>query len=170
MKKLLILTLLILAAFTVEAQRPRYNFKRAIVPASLSFVSGASWGIHEVTAHHFSSVQAKHPRINPQFWNPAESWKNKYINGDPEQGRTRFAGIIIPAHVTDAKHIFASVNQITAVGAGGAIGFSIGIDIGRNKDKKQRRPFWHYGLDAVISFAAYSAGNALFYSKNGLMR
>lgn len=162
--------MLMLAAFTANAQRPRYNFKRAIVPASLSFVSGASWGLHEVTAHHFSSVQAKHPGLNSRFWNPAESWKNKYVNGDPEQGRTRFAGVTIPAHLTDAKHILASVNQVTAAGAGAAIGFNIGIDIGRNKNKKQRRPIWHYGVDAAISFAAYSAGNALFYSKNGLMR
>ena len=170
MKRTVIATLILIVSLTASAQRQRYNFKRAIAPAALSFVSGASWGLHEVTAHHFSSVKAKHPGINERFWNPAESWKNKYVNGDPEQGRTRFAGIIIPAHVTDAKHILASVNQITAAGAGATIGFSIGIDIGRNKDKKQRRPLWHYSIDAAISFAAYSAGNAIFYSKNGLMR
>ena len=161
---------LIICFFALTCSAQKYNWKRAIAPASISFVSGASWGLHEVTAHHWSSVQTKHPGLNPRFWNPAESWKNKYIGGNPELGRTRFAGVIIPAHITDAKHILASTNQLTAVGAGATIGFSIGIDIGRNKDKKQRRPWWHYGVDAAISFAAYSAGNALFYSKNGLMR
>jgi len=157
MKQILCL-LLCFAALTCSAQNKKYNWKRAIAPASLSFVSGASWGLHEVTAHHWSSVQAKHPGLNARFWNPAESWKNKYIGGNPELGRTRFAGVVIPAHITDAKHITASIAQGGLFIAGGT------ITIGKH------RPWWHYALDVGISFAAYSAGNAIMYNKGGLMR
>ena len=113
----------------------KYNWKRAIAPASLCFVSGATWGLHEATAHHWGSFHARFPNANPKFWNPAISWETKEYLG----------------YKFDAKHLLTSTTQITGFGAG------IFIGIG------ERRPFWHYALDVGISFGAYTLGNAITY-------
>ena len=119
----------------VAAHKVKYNFARVIVPASLCFVSGAAWGLHEATAHHWSAFHSTFPKANPKFWNPAVSWETKKYFG----------------YKFDAKHLLASTTQITGFGAG------IFIGIG------ERRPFWHYVLDAGISFGAYTLGNAITY-------
>ena len=75
------------------------------------------------------------PKANPKFWNPAVSWETRQYLG----------------YKFDAKHMLASTTQITGFGAGIVIGIG------------ERRPFWHYVLDAGISFAAYTVGNAITY-------
>lgn len=123
-----------------------YNWKRAILPASLSFASGASWGLNQTLEHHNDRFFRLFPNASKRFWGP-ESWKNKYNGFNPENGRN---GTLI--WFTDGKHLTASANQVFAFGAGVSIGIG------------QRRKWWHYALDAGLSFAAYSAGNVLFYN------
>jgi hypothetical protein len=130
MKHLIFLLLPILA--NAQGYRPRS------APLALSFVSGAAWGLHEKTAHHWPQFQARFPDANPRFWNPAVSWRNKYKNGEPEQGRNG-----VPIWATDAKHILATTNQ-TFIG--------------------QKRKWWHYAADAGLSFMAYSLGNKLTFN------
>lgn len=127
-------------------QAQAYNWKRAIAPASLSFVSGASWGLNQTLEHHNDRFFHVFPNANKRFWGP-DSWKNKYNGFNPENGRN---GKVI--WLTDGKHLTASVNQICAFGAGVTIGIGA------------RRKWWHYALDAGLSFAAYSAGNVLVYN------
>ena len=64
-----------------------------------------------ISHHHSTSVFKNH---KSGFWSDANlvSWKNKYINGDPFQGRRRFLGIIIPVQFTDAWHLFKSLMVI----------------------------------------------------------
>ena len=42
---------------------------------------------------------------NPLFWNPSQSWRNKYKNGDPEQGRRFFGSTTFLVLFTDAWHL-----------------------------------------------------------------
>jgi len=117
------------------SSRVKYEWRRAIAPASLCFVSGAAWGLHEKTMHHWPAFHSTFPKANPKFWNPAVSWETRQYLG----------------YKFDAKHMLASTTQITGFGAGIVIGIG------------ERRPFWHYVLDAGISFAAYTVGNAITY-------
>jgi hypothetical protein len=114
---------------------------------ALPFVSGALWGLHETLLHHWPHFAAKHPNANPHWWNPAESWRNKYRDRDPEQGRTGW-----PAQVTDAQHLLVLGHNATLFGAG------VSIAVGK------RRRWWRYALDAGASLVAYSAGNFLIYN------
>lgn len=113
---------------------------------ALPFVSGALWGLHETLQHHWPAFERKHPGANPHWWNPAESWGNKYRNRDPEQGRTGW-----PAQVTDAKHLLVLGHNATLFGAGVCIGIG------------KPRKWWRYALDAGASLVSYSAGNYLTY-------
>ncbi|MBL7780679.1 MAG: hypothetical protein JNM22_05630 [Saprospiraceae bacterium] len=131
---------------SLSAQQ-RYNWRHAIAPASLSLVSGGAWGLHEKTMHHWPQFQDRFPGANPKFWNPAVSWTNKYRNWPEDKTRRR-----VPVFFTDAKHLLASVSQVSAFSAGACI--TLG----------DKRPWWHYALDVGISFAAYSAGNYITFN------
>lgn len=48
-------------------------------------------------------------KVNPQFWNPIKSWKNKYINGNPIDG-LRYKGIFgFMSNFLDAWHLFKMI-------------------------------------------------------------
>lgn len=130
-----IFTISMLLLCSLSAQE-KYNWRRAIAPASLSLVSGAAWGLHEATQHHWPQFKSTFPNANPQFWNPDESWQRPIYMG----------------YKFDAKHMLASSNQGLMLGAG------ITIAIGK------KRPWWHYAADVGISFAAYSIGNEFTYN------
>lgn len=146
-KLLIICATLLAASLSVHAQQQHYQFKKAVAPAALSFISGSAWGLHEKTMHHWPEFHRRFPRANPKFWNPSESWKNKYVNWPEDQTRRR-----VPVFFTDAKHLLASTTQVAAFSAGACI--TLG----------DRRPWWHYVIDAGISFGAYSAGNYLTFN------
>lgn len=72
---------------------------------AFGFASGSTWGLHELLTHDYATFKAFAPRANDQFWNPAISWKNKYHSR-------------LPDHITDAKHILFSANQVFMFGGG----------------------------------------------------
>ena len=123
-----------------------YNWKRVILPASLSFAAGAAWGTNQTLVHHNAAFFRAFPGANRRFWG-VDSWKNKYNDFDPAKGRNA-----VPIWFTDGQHLTASTTQVLVFGAG----LSIGIG--------EKRKWWHYAADAGISFVAYSAGNALTYN------
>lgn len=116
---------------------------------SRSFVmgagAGATWGLHEVTAHHYEAFDRAFPGADPQFWNPAVSHTNKHWRN-------------VPAHISDAKHLLASGNQLLLIGGS----FEIGVS-GKGKG-------WKYVGKKVLAFSVgYFVGNFLTYDfiKNG---
>lgn len=138
---------LFLILFPLLLSAQRYEWKRAILPASLSFVSGAAWGTNQTLEHHNERFFRVFPGASRKFWGP-DSWRNKYIGFAPENGRNS-----TPIWFTDGKHLTATVNQVLVFGSW------VTIAIG------EKRKWWHYVADAGICFAAYSAGNWIFYDK-----
>lgn len=143
MCRISVIAFLLLPLFS--SAQTKYNVKRAIMPAALSFSAGAGHGLNQVLYHKNANFFKVFPNASRKFWGP-ESWKNKYNNFDPENGRNK-----VPIWLTDGRHLTASYTQITLFGAGLTIGLG------------ERRKWWHYALDAGISFVSYSAGNWLVY-------
>jgi len=54
---------------------------------------------------------------NPLFWNPAESWKNKWKNGDKAQGEKFILSSTVLVSFTDAWHLFKSLYLTALVAA-----------------------------------------------------
>lgn len=127
--------------------KQKYKWQRAIAPASLSFAAGAAWGTNQILVNKNENFFRVFPNANRRFWG-ADSWKNKYNNFNPENGRNG-----TPIWFTDGKHLTASFTQVCLFGAGVTIGIG------------EKRPFWHYVADVGISFAAYSVGNYLTYNQ-----
>lgn len=74
----------------------------SILASSLILIAGIAKGASDAIQFHFSNSFAKN--WNAHFWNPAESWKNKYKNNDPSQGEKFFGSTTIFVTFTDAWH------------------------------------------------------------------
>jgi len=63
--------------------------------------------------HHYNNSFAKKWEWNEQYWNPALSWRNKYIDQDPEKGRIKinilFFRIQKPVFFTDGWHLLKAL-------------------------------------------------------------
>lgn len=126
----------------------RQAYRPAYTAAALSLVSGACYGVHETVVHHPDRIPEG---WNRQWWDSRLSWRNKYKNGDPEQGPAWFAS----EHITfgqDAKHTFATAYKYHTLGAGIAIGIG------------SRRPVLHYLYDIGIAVAMSAIGFHSTYS------
>lgn len=139
--------LFIFCFFLINSVTAQINYKSIIAPTALSFVSGAAWGLHETTTHHWSKFQTRFPNASQKFWNPAISWRNKYNGGNPELGRN---GKLI--WTSDAKHLLASTNQVFIFGAGCT------IFIGRKVSWKE------YALRVAGSAVGCTLGSNLTYN------
>lgn len=59
------------------------------------------------TADHHYSTSILSTFKHKLWWNAEQSWRNKYIDGDPKKGRVKwFWGINKPVQLTDAWHLF----------------------------------------------------------------
>ena len=80
---------------------------RNLFAAFFLLCAGLCNGVMDSLQFHYpQTVFSDAKRFEPQFWNPAESWKNKYRNGDPRQGEKFFGSSTALVFVTDAWHLF----------------------------------------------------------------
>ncbi len=69
--------------------------------------AGLCNGVMDSLQFHFSQTMfADASRFDPQFWNPAESWKNKYLDYDASKGEAFFGSSTFLVFTTDAWHLF----------------------------------------------------------------
>jgi hypothetical protein len=55
---------------------------------------------------YHKSIFSNRNRFNPKFWNPYESWPNKWKNGDKKQGEKFFLSSTWLVFLTDSWHLF----------------------------------------------------------------
>ena len=56
------------------------------ITGSLVFIAGTCKGFNETLQFHWPRFQRTFPNANPWWFNPKQSWKNKYENRDSSQG------------------------------------------------------------------------------------
>jgi hypothetical protein len=149
-KKLLIICMMFIASFSYS--QSVWNYNRTIIGCATSFGGGMAWGLHEVIHYHYPKFQQRHPGADPNFWNPAVSWQNKWKNGDPLQGEAFPLSSTALVWTTDAKHILG-------IASNGSIVIATCVITRRDK-----RKWWEYGIDIVALGLARSAGFYLTYN------
>jgi len=82
-----------------------FQFKSEQPTLALLFLSGMSNGLEDVLQFHYAEFKQVHPNANEQWWNPELSWRNKYKNGDPAQGRRYPGSTSVLVATTDAWHL-----------------------------------------------------------------
>jgi len=108
------------------------NYWTLVIPIILYCISGALDAVMDTLKDHFSVSIFQND--NPYFWNPAISWKNKYIDNNPTLGHRKIniLGISFnyPDALSDAWHIFKIAREganISAITTGSLIGLSLSI-------------------------------------------
>lgn len=137
------------------AAHSRTTHKPNVPAVGLALLSGALYGAHETIVHHPHRIPAG---WNQTFWNNDISWRNKYAGGMPENG-PRFPGsTTVFAWATDAKHLLGTGHRATLFMSG------VTITLG------EKKPVWHYAVDAALSSVAFGLGFHTIYSSNLVFR
>ena len=129
MKKLFSLVLILLSLNLSAQLIPKEDLKPILIRSGLMMLSGSFDATAEVLRINYSYFEKVHPNANPEFWNPNESWVNKWKNGDPAQGEKYFLSSTALVWTTDAYHLMRTgrnITMITAITPQGA-GFDVGV-------------------------------------------
>lgn len=125
------------------------NFRK-VLPYGLLFVSGAFDGTAEALRYHYDGFKEIFPNCSDRFWNPSNSWRNKYKNGDPAQGQAYPFSRSALVWTTDGFHMMRMGRNVTAMA-------SVTLKIGEKKNWKE------YVLEMIGSYASYTLGFKFTY-------
>lgn len=165
MKGILIITLSLLTfniySQIVKSQYTTQNYtikeyikddylKKTWPKAVLMFVAGACDGQVETLLHHYPAFKKTFPNVNDQNWNPNTSWKNKYKDGNKENGDAYFLSSTVLVSTTDAYHAFK-------MGQKACIFTAVAIDL-CNKKYRHEKKLKHYLVDMIFYSASYTTG------------
>ena len=125
-----------------------------MIAALLFFLAGTSNAVMDTLSHHFYVSIFR--GLNPQFWYPEISWKNKYeadAQGNllmPLKHKT-FLGLPIPDSFTDAWHIFKLTMVILICIGGGVAAYQPSLT-------------GNLGLDILSLYLSFNVAFSLFYN------
>ncbi len=74
----------------------------------LIFISGVAKACMDTLQFHYYNSKFDNGKLN-EFLNPQFSWKNKYKNGNKEEGEAFFGSTTIFVSFTDGWHLFQSI-------------------------------------------------------------
>lgn len=104
--------------------------------------------------HYYTSIFKKFK--NDNWWNPAFSWKNKYIDGNETKGRRKISilGIKVdyPVFLTDGWHFFGFLRFLFTCAA---VGISLLIET----------PTWHAALFITFLYVKARFTFHIFFTK-----
>jgi hypothetical protein len=151
--------ILILGSFVFGSQAQTYPLKKKIGGAVLAGLSGGCDAVNQTIWHHKNKFRGWFPNANPQYWDPALSWRNKYefdaegnIAGPAFPGSTN-----VLAWATDLNHATRTGKRWTGIVS---LTWIIGGDRKHYKEQGKKKPFKHYVFDVGI----YSGSETLFFN------
>ena len=153
----IIITLLLLASFSVQAQEKTKDKlkwkidKNKIITGGLVFVAGGAKGFNETLQFNYKIFEKTFPDVNKQWFDPKVSWRNKYEGGNPDNGSKYFLSTSVFVMFTDQYHLNNFIQKT-------AIMTALVIKIGEPK-----KPFRHYVYDLLWYTMCYQAGFAATY-------
>lgn len=111
----------------------------------LIMIAGVCNSIMDTLQFHYGA--SCFSNLNPFFWDPKESWKNKWKNGDRSQGEKFFGSSTFLVCFTDAWHLFQTFMLLC---------FSFAIVL--------YSPMVNWWVDAIIYHAVFGIVFELFWS------
>jgi len=134
------------------SDKPKWKIdKNKIFTGSLVFVAGSAKGFNETLQFNYKIFEKTFPGANKQWFDPKVSWRNKYKDGNPDNGPKSFLSTSLLVAFTDQYHLNNFIQRTALMGA-------LVVKIGEGK-----KPFKHYLYDLAFYSACYSAGFAATY-------
>ena len=112
------------------------------LPLATYFIAGVADGIGDNLQYHYDG--------NHHYWQPEISWRNKYKNGDPAQGRKFPGSTTWLVWTTDGWHLMKMIRNTTTVA-------TIVLSFG------ERKKWYYYLMDAAILQVVNRVGFAVGY-------
>ena len=149
--------LMALASYSLQAQekiaeKPKWRIdKNKILTGSLVFIGGSAKEFNETLQFNYKTFEKTFPGANKQWFDPKQSWRNKYEGGNPDNGPKSFLSTSVFVMFTDQYHLNNFIQKT-------AIMTALVIKIGDGK-----KPFKHYVYDLFWYTACYQAGFVTTY-------
>ena len=116
MKNLFNTLILILITCTLQAQvLTKADIKPLVVKSGLMCLSGGFDATAEVLKINYSYFDKVFPGADPQFWDAKKSAKNKWKNGDSQQGERFFLSSTALVWTTDGYHLMRMMRNCTMI-------------------------------------------------------
>lgn len=112
----------------------------------LVLLAGASKGFNETLMFHWKGFRHSFPKVNPNWFNPDISWRNKYKNGDPDAGAKFPLSTTVLVMFTDQYHLNNFINKAAWTS-------TVVIKVCEGK-----KPLKHYLLDFLFYTACHQLG------------
>lgn len=168
--KLLVTFAALLVVFTAGAQTVTTNImapekhnkllQKWLLPGSSMFLSGLLDGTCESINYHYANGFAPvFPHANPEFWNPAVSWVNKYKDNNPNMGPKYIGSTTFLTFTTDAYHALRTGRNCTD-----ALTLAFYINNSYRQRQVEKPKFKKILLDALILAAIRNIGFCATYS------
>lgn len=136
----------------IQLQPKKWKFtSNHIYTGALVFTAGMAKGFNETLQFHWKAFKRKHPGANPNWYNPAVSWKNKYENNDPKKGAKFPLSTSVLVMLTDQYHLN---NFIIRMSWGTALVIKLG---------EKKKPLKNYLLDMLYYTGCFQAGFGIMY-------
>lgn len=120
----------------------------------LGFISGAARGLNQTIAFHPDRFFARYPNADRGYWDNSISWRNKWRNGDPQQGEAFLGSSTVFVWSTDALHLSGTISNVTGVA-------SLSIPLYKGCGKMN---LWRHLAQVGITSAGYWLGFHSVYS------
>ena len=114
--------------------------------------------IMNTISHHYSTsiFTTYYYRFPARFWDPYYSWRNKYIGGDPRNGRVKwFWKINKPVQITDAWHLFKTIMIVSMI---------LAIVLGLNLPEIFNNQWLNIGIWTLLLGTIWNITFSLFYN------
>lgn len=136
----------------------KINVKQYILPGSAMLVSGFLDGtIEALKFHYYNGFKPRFKNIDDQFWDPDKSWRNKYKNGNPEEGPKFKGSTNSLVCTTDAYHGLRTAKNLVNT-------FTLVFYINRTRKDFKKIKLRKIAIDALILTTIRNIGFTASYS------
>lgn len=126
--------------------------KNKLITGGLAFTAGAAKGFNETLLFHWDAFHHAFPNANPKWFDPGVSWRNKYKNGNCQDGPRFPLSTSVLVMFTDQYHLDNFIMKLAWTS-------TLVIKIGEGK-----KPWFHYLFDLLYYTICHQAGFLLTYA------
>ena len=96
---------------SLDAQSYFHHLKSNYPVYGFTVISGYADGAADVMQFKYNRSVFPQHEGNESFWNPKLSWKNKYLNGNPDQGELFPLSTTLFVSLTDGWHLSKTIRN-----------------------------------------------------------
>lgn len=152
----ILMAIFLIAPILAFPQKKNKFWLKQAIGAGACMTAGFFDGETEVLLHHYKLYKAKHPRTNPQWSNPALSFRNKYKNFPEDMRSKYFLSKSLLVAGTDKVHLNHAIRNMLL-----ATNVTVSLTL-------YEKPNWKLVvMQGLISWTSYAIGSGIAHAYYG---